>query len=189
MKFFTALLCTVVFAPAALAANANLADELLDADQAFQLSTRVIDGTTLEASWNIAPGYFLYRDKFHFETLDNRLTLGAPQIPPGKKKQDPLFGIVETYSKSLQIRLPIARHDATAHSARLRITAQGCNEPVGVCYPPMVKEVSFNLPAVTTITAASSPAQALGATTDRAISLKDLTKRVTTFGGEPVWFE
>ncbi len=186
IKFSAALFCIAMLAPAAAAgAGANPSEELLDADQAFQLSTRVVDGSTLEASWKITPGYYLYRNNFRFESLDSGVTLAAPQIPSGKKKQDPLFGMVETHSKSVLIRLPIVRHDTRERSVRLRITAQGCNEPVGVCYPPMIKEVSFNLPAVATTAGVPSPALAL-VTPDRGISLKDLTKSVKGFGDEPV---
>jgi thioredoxin:protein disulfide reductase len=119
-------------------------EDLLEADQAFQLSTRAVNGSTLEARWKIAPGYYLYRDKFKFEALDGG-TLRDPVFPRGKKKQDPLFGVVEIYTKAVKVRLPFER-GANASTARLRIVAQGCNEPVGVCYPPIVKEVDFRLP-------------------------------------------
>ena len=120
-------------------------DELLDPDQAFRLTTRTVNETTLEASWKIAPDYYLYRDKFKFEALDGT-QLREPVIPRGKKKDDPLFGEVETYTRSVKIRVPYTRA-AGATTARLRITAQGCNEPVGVCYPPIVKEGEIRLPA------------------------------------------
>ena len=119
-------------------------EDLLEPDQAFQLSTRVVNDTTLEASWKIAPGYYLYRDKFKFEAL-NGATLRDPVFPRGETKQDPLFGSVEIYTKAVKVRLPFER-GAGAQTARLRIVAQGCNEPVGVCYPPIVKEVDFRLP-------------------------------------------
>lgn len=152
-------------------------DELLDPDQAFRLSTRTLDATTLEASWKIAPDYYLYRDKFKFEALDGT-QLREPVIPRGKKKDDPLFGEVETYTKSVKIRVPYTRA-AGATTARLRITAQGCNEPVGVCYPPIVKEIEFKLPAVKT-----KPVATTTPATDKISSLKDLTRSLAPAGGE-----
>jgi len=140
-KSLTALLFLLL--PAAQASQTG--DDLLEADQAFRLSTRVVNPTTLEASWKIAPGYFLYRDKFKFEVLDDTVALQDPVFPVGKKKQDPLFGTVETYFKSVKVRLPFERKQG-ALTTRLRITAQGCNEPVGVCYPPITKDVDFTLP-------------------------------------------
>jgi thiol:disulfide interchange protein DsbD len=64
----------------------------------------------------------------------------------------------------------------------LRITAQGCNEPVGVCYPPIVKQVDFKLPPVT---ATRAPAAAVTvAPVGEIQSLKDLTRPVASLGGE-----
>ena len=155
-------------------------EELLEADQAFHLTTRTLNGTTLEASWKIAPGYYMYRDKFKFEAL-NGTRLKNPVFPRGKKKQDPLFGEVETYTKAVKIRLPYTRSEG-ASTARLRITAQGCNEPVGVCYPPIVKEVDFKLPLVKAkpITSTAPATE----TTDKISSLKDLTRSLAPAGGE-----
>jgi len=122
-------------------------DELLEPDQAFALSTRVVNAETIEAGWKIAPGYYMYRDKFKFEVIGGDVVVRPAVFPPGKKKQDPLFGLVETYTKSVTVQLPLARRQTGAQSMRLRITAQGCNEPIGVCYSPIVKEVTFALPA------------------------------------------
>lgn len=130
--------------------------ELLEPEQAFALSVKVLDGQTLEASWKIAPGYYMYRDKFKFESLDTSVSLQTPVIPPGKKKNDPTFGVVETFTTSVNVRLPIGQRPNGAHNAKLRITSQGCNEPIGVCYPPLVKEVNVSLPAVKTAAPATS---------------------------------
>jgi thiol:disulfide interchange protein DsbD len=166
------------------AAQSQEQEELLEPDQAFQLSTRVIDTTTLEASWQIAPGYYLYRDKFKFEPLDGT-RIDSPIFPRGKKKQDPLFGEVETYTKSVKIRVPYTRQQGL-QTAQLRITAQGCNEPVGVCYPPIVKEVVFKLPPAT-----GAGARAAGSSIAPVVeisSLSDFTRGPALMSGavEPV---
>jgi thiol:disulfide interchange protein DsbD len=122
--------------------------ELLEPEQAFALSVKVRDAQTLEASWKIAPGYYMYRDKFKFESLDPALTLKPAVVPAGKKKADPAFGTVETYINTVTVRLPIEKRADGAQTAKLRITGQGCNEPIGVCYPPMTQEVSVALPAL-----------------------------------------
>lgn len=123
-------------------------DELLEPDKAFALKTNVLDGNTLEARWDIAKGYYLYRDKFKFDVVKGSAKVLTPQLPKGKKKNDPLFGIVETYVKSVAVKLPLKRSNANAETLTLRITSQGCNDPIGVCYPPIIKEVAFRLPAI-----------------------------------------
>ena len=160
------------------AASAAPEDELLEPDKAFQLSTRVVDARTVEASWRIADGYYLYKDKFKFEALDKNIRVQSPIIPPGKKKDDPFFGTTETYFKTVTIRVPLERNDA-AQTARLRITAQGCNEPIGVCYPPITKEVSMALPAMT----AQAPVGD-GATRREVRSLKDLAQIISPSDGQ-----
>lgn len=130
------------FAPAELLAPP---DELLPPDEAFSLSARTIDATTLEARWYIADGYYMYQNRFKFEVQDSAIALGSPSYPAGSKKSDPFFGEVETYVKEVVVKLPMARQQADAQTTTLRITAQGCNEPVGVCYPPIIRDVSFNL--------------------------------------------
>lgn len=146
-------------------------DELLEPDKAFALTTRAIDADTIEATWRIADGYYLYKDKFKFEALDPNIRVQSPIIPPGKKKNDPFFGETETYIKAVSVRVPIER-SGSASNVRLRITAQGCNEPIGVCYPPQVKEVSVALPAQT------APAPS-GSAPREVRSLKDLAQIIT----------
>jgi len=175
-KYFTLLLLLLLSPARSEQTNENL----LEADQAFRLSTRTVNGATLEARWKIAPDYYLYRDKFKFEVIEGG-TLKDPVFPRGKKKQDPLFGEVETYTKSVKVRLPFERREG-APSARLRITAQGCNEPVGVCYPPIVKEVDFKLPPVKATRAPVTTVAA--APVSKVRSLKDLTRPVASLGGE-----
>ena len=62
------------------------ADEFLEPEAAFAFSARALDANTLEARWQIADGYYLYRDKFKFELKG--ATLGQPTLPAGKVKQD-----------------------------------------------------------------------------------------------------
>src|SRR4030065_213296 len=117
----------------------NDPQELLEPDQAFALSLRVRDAETLEASWKIATGHYMYRDKFRFESLDPAFVLKPAVIPAGKKKEDPSFGMVETYINAVTIQLPIGQRAGGAQTVKLRITAQGRNEPIGGCQPPVGK--------------------------------------------------
>ncbi|MFV1993101.1 MAG: protein-disulfide reductase DsbD [Acidiferrobacterales bacterium] len=134
----------------------SAADELLEPDKAFAMSTRVVDANTLEASWKIAKGYYMYRDKFKFKVVSGDLILDNPVSPKGIMKKDPTFGNTEIYKKKVVITLPLARTNSKAFTATLRITGQGCNDPIGVCYPPIVKTVKFDLPAAATTKTISS---------------------------------
>ena len=142
-KFFL-----LVLALAGAVAHANpLQDELLEPEKAFQASVRAVDGETLEAQWKIADGYYLYRDKFKFEALDDGVIVKEVRIPPGTRKHDEFFGDVETYRKQVKIIVTLGRNDSAARDLKLKVTSQGCAD-VGVCYPPQTQTVNLKLAAV-----------------------------------------
>jgi len=140
MRILTAVLFLV-----SLCAHAGEAD-LLDAEQAFRFSAHSTGANMLEVRYQIADGYYLYRDKFKFSAEPAAdFTLGAPQIPPGKVKQDEYFGKVETYRHEIVIKIPLTR-SGSATSLTLKAVSQGCAD-VGVCYPPLTQTAKISLPA------------------------------------------
>ncbi|MEW5943986.1 MAG: protein-disulfide reductase DsbD [Pseudomonadota bacterium] len=120
--------------------------ELLDPEEAFRFSARALDANTIEARYRIADGYYLYRDKLKFALQPGAAVLGAPQLPPGKVKQDEFFGRVESYRGEVVIRLPLKRTGDGAQTVALKAVSQGCAD-VGVCYPPLAQSVKVSLPA------------------------------------------
>lgn len=115
--------------------------ELLDVEQAFQVSARFLDANTVELSYRIADGYYMYRARFKFVSEEGQPAPGKARTPAGKFKQDATFGRVETYRKSVRVLLPFAKAGkSTAASGpekfiTLQATSQGCAD-AGVCYPP-----------------------------------------------------
>ena len=121
---------------------ARAADDFLDPDQAFQLSVRVLDAKRLELSYKVAPGYYLYRERFKFTSPDAKL--GEPQIPPGKKHYDTaLEQNVETYHDGVVVVLPVV---SAGKAFTLNATHQGCADK-GLCYPPQPRTVAVALKA------------------------------------------
>ena len=120
--------------------------ELLELEKAFRFSAQARDGA-VEVSFAIADGYYLYRDKFRFAAEGNpQVRLGAPQLPAGIRHKDEFFGEVETYRRSVSIRIPAegqGRFD-------LKVTSQGCAD-VGVCYVPMDSKATLQLAAASRI--------------------------------------
>lgn len=129
------------------------AEEFLDPAVAFKPSVKALDGQTLEVSFAIAKGYYLYRNAFRVAVDGESATLGALQIPKGKEKDDENFGKVEVYYKAVAIRVPVERNASGVLSLKLNVTSQGCAD-AGVCYPPQTQVVSLELPD-----AASAPAK------------------------------
>jgi thiol:disulfide interchange protein DsbD len=136
------------------------AQELLPPEVAFKFSARALDAGTLEVRYQIADGYYLYRDKFKFAAEPETVKLGAAQFPQGDVHNDEFFGKVETYRKELRIRLPLT-HDAATNKLKLAVTSQGCAD-VGVCYVPQQQTAEIELPAAGSAAAASLPATGAG---------------------------
>jgi thiol:disulfide interchange protein DsbD len=116
------------------------AEEPLPPEQAFRFSARAVDARTIEARWQITDKYYMYRDKFKFAAEGG--TLGAPNYPPGKMKEDENFGKVEVYRKEVKILIPV---EATG-VVTLKAVSQGCWDG-GICYPPINQEARIELPA------------------------------------------
>jgi thioredoxin:protein disulfide reductase len=134
------------------------ADEFLDPAVAFKASAQALDSQTVEVSYEIAKGYYLYRDKFRFAVEGETVGLGTPVFPKGKEHQDENFGQVEVYYKTVAIRLPVERASSGPLALKLKLSSQGCAD-AGVCYPPQSQTVSVELPDP-----ASTPASAPAAT-------------------------
>lgn len=120
--------------------------KLLPPEEAFRFAVRALDTRTLEANFEIANGYYLYRDRMSFALESDGLALGATTLPAGKLKDDEFFGRVETYRDRLVVRLPMAKA-APGQSVTLRADSQGCAD-VGVCYPPLTQRLTVTVPAV-----------------------------------------
>jgi thiol:disulfide interchange protein DsbD len=158
---WAALLAAATLLGIGLPARAANAD-FLDAVQAFVLSPRAPDAHSVEVRFDIAPGYYLYREKLAFEAAPGVL-VAAPQLPPGHVKFDTNFNKqVETYRDVLKVPLAVGAVNAPF---ALKVTSQGCADK-GLCYPPLVRHlrvdvVGGNVVAVRNIT--PDEAQALEA--------------------------
>src|SRR5437763_1834441 len=138
LRFFG--LAIALFALIALQSARAAEDEFLEPDKAFQFSAQPRDAKSVEVTFAIAPGYYLYREQFKFAATG--ASLGAPVIPPGKVKFDETFQKnVETYRNAVTILVPVAEAGA---EFRLVVTSQGCAD-AGLCYPPMQSAAAVGL--------------------------------------------
>jgi thioredoxin:protein disulfide reductase len=127
-------------------ALALMDDELLEPEKAFAVEASAADADTIRAVWTIADGYYMYRDKFRFESNTAGVTLGEPRIPRGTLTEDEFFGEVETFRDRIAIEIPIERGAGAPRSFELETVSQGCAD-LGVCYPPLTQVVKIDLPA------------------------------------------
>jgi thiol:disulfide interchange protein DsbD len=114
----------------------------LDVDQAFAFFISLDGPDTISVHWTIAPGYYLYADKFNFAISGpeaSRIAL-IPVLPAGVKHEDEFFGEVTVYFGQARavLRLP----DNSAEQFTLAVGFQGCAE-AGLCYPPTQHNVDI----------------------------------------------
>ena len=140
-KYLSATLLMLAFAwhPA------QAEEELLEPDKAFPFEVTVKDDV-IQAEWNIPKGYYLYRSKIQLSTATPGITLGEIQLPAGKIKQDEFFGAVEIYQHPVTAQVPIVRENPEITEFELKAVYQGCAD-IGVCYPPITKQIQLTLPA------------------------------------------
>ena len=119
--------------------------KLLPPEQAFHFSARALDAGTLEARFDVADGYYLYRDKLQFMLEKSPPSLGSAMLPTAQRKHDQFFGDVEIYRGAVTIKLPISG-SAPREALVLVADSQGCAD-VGVCYPPTRQQVRLVVPA------------------------------------------
>ncbi len=122
-------------------------DDLLKPDIAFKASLSQSSPDSIQATWDIADGYYMYRKRFSFESDTAGITLGTPVFPKGKMKEDPGFGMVETYRDNVVVEIPVIRSDTSVTNFSLKTKSQGCAD-IGVCYPPQKKTLAIKLAAL-----------------------------------------
>ena len=149
MKRIVLLLLTLALAaPAAAQLKLGGTDNLLEPEKAFRFSARALDASSVEVTFAIADGYYMYRERFKFAADGNSaVRLGAPEFPRGLAHKDEFFGETQVYRQNVRIRLPVegeGRFD-------LKVTSQGCAD-AGVCYVPMESVASIQLAAAGTET-------------------------------------
>ncbi|MDH5229019.1 MAG: protein-disulfide reductase DsbD [Gammaproteobacteria bacterium] len=124
----------------------NAQPDFLPVDQAFVLSVEYVDGNTLVARWDVAEGYYLYKDKMHFTLVDgDGVKLGEPLLPKGKEKFDEYFGKMESYFDEVSVPIPLFRSNTDPVDISLKVEYQGCAE-AGFCYPPQSSLQVMSLP-------------------------------------------
>ncbi|RUM96766.1 protein-disulfide reductase DsbD [Pseudaminobacter arsenicus] len=136
MRFIVSALIALFLSAGAASSQQPVAP--LDVDDAFALSVARV-GEKLELRWNIAPGYYLYRDNF-------TITQGATDVPftvsEGVAKDDPGFGNVEVIFDEAIVDLTPAAGEP------VRVDYQGCQDG-GICYRPEARVVAPDTLVVT----------------------------------------
>lgn len=117
-------------------------DQVLTPDQAFKLTISPQDKSTVQASFTIAPGHYLYRDRIKFESKN--ATIDRIDLPKGEIKKDPNFGEMEVFHQSFVAKIVLKNIPNNLQKVTLQASFQGCSEK-GLCYSPIHKTIEVAL--------------------------------------------
>lgn len=129
---------------------------LLPDHEAF-IEVAYTEGESVKVSWQIAEGYYMYRDQFNAIPKTAGLEFGQVSFPEGVVENDPEFGEVVVYFNRVEYTIPIKSRPNNGNEIEFDLKAQGCNKPVGVCYAPQTRPVSLALIGNTSSTAPQTP--------------------------------
>ena len=119
------------------------ADDFLPAKTAYKVTTAVESGRVV-VRYEIAPDYYLYRDRLGFETVTPGVTLAAPTLPVGIDHEDEYFGRQIIYRGVTIVGVPVT-FAGEPRDFEIKVKLQGCAD-AGLCYPPQTWPVSVTWP-------------------------------------------
>ena len=140
------LLCSLFLLPTAAQASLfgqNAGNQFVPVDQAFAFDFKQ-QNDKLTLSWQIRPGYYLYRQQI--KLVPQQATLGQFELPAGLTHKDEFFGEVAIFKEPLALTIPLLQ---ASDNASLSVTYQGCAE-AGFCYPPETRVIPLSAVAVAT---------------------------------------
>ena len=137
------LIAALVAIVPSLAGSIAAAQDVLRPEAAFPYTLEASEDQ-ITLAFQVPEGYYLYRQRFGFESLTDGVVLGAADFPQGKMYEDEFFGVMETYREEFEIRIPYQR-SANVEEMEFRLMLQGCAD-IGLCYPPQRWDSTLALP-------------------------------------------
>lgn len=122
---------------------AGAKDDFPPPDQVFRYLVEA-KGNCLTISWDVAPGYYLYKDRLGVESGTPGVTVGAPDYPKGETHHDEYFGEQEIYRDDFTVTAPLTEMKAGTHEITVKLKLQGCAD-AGLCYPPSTWETKVTV--------------------------------------------
>lgn len=154
---YRSLLALVPACAIAATTPLHAADDFLDVDAAFRLSTTVNPDGMVAVRFDIAHGYYLYRERISFAVGTEPEQPLPVELPAGQVKHDPNFDRdMQIYHDPLALRLILNRAPAKQPTV-LHVRYQGCAE-AGLCYPPQARDFDLRFSAAGNLSAAEPPA-------------------------------
>ncbi|MDB2461417.1 protein-disulfide reductase DsbD [Gammaproteobacteria bacterium] len=108
----------------------------LKADEAFLISLKKEENKFLIVNFNVANGYYLYKDKIKIYYDEKKIS--EIKFPKPIITEDEFFGISEIYKSNFSLKIKI-----NEKVQRVQVSYQGCADK-GLCYAPAKKIFEIN---------------------------------------------
>ncbi|MFY0642143.1 MAG: protein-disulfide reductase DsbD [Bermanella sp.] len=158
LRFILCFCFALVTAPSSWAGLfSNETDGPLPAHEAIQFITEQ-DGPVLTIAFELADNVYLYQDKLKFSLLDKTSYSSASFTETPEVISDPSFGDVPVFFNSATAKLDLT--NLPESTSQLKMRYQGCDQAIGLCYPPqtsMVDIQSFDRSAAVKSTSTATP--------------------------------
>ncbi|HEY6529487.1 MAG TPA: protein-disulfide reductase DsbD [Cellvibrionaceae bacterium] len=125
-----------------LTQKAAASEEFLPVEQAYKVNV-IQEGGYIYLDWNIAKGYYLYKEKFKiFAQTEQGKTAITPSFEASQSKYDPYFKKdVEIFHNATRVTLSTAN---LPKQFEMKLTSQGCAD-AGLCYAPHTQFFQIDL--------------------------------------------
>jgi len=135
----------------------------LPVERAYPLEAS-LEGNEAVFQWQIAEGYYLYRERLRFSAVGSEGPAPlAVVLPEGEAHEDEFLGQTQIYRGYLEVRVPLGASAALS----LEVKSQGCAD-AGLCYPPRTQVFAVDPSAGTIVEAAAGAPPARAAPARRA---------------------
>ncbi len=131
-----------------------------DPEDAFILSAKSLNQSTLAVRFEIMDCCYLYQERMSFTPVSREITFGSISYSKGKSYEDAFFGKTVIHRNSVDITIPIVKKPDNVAVVDVTVKYQGCSD-AGVCYPPQEQLITVALAGGSTSSLAAASTASL----------------------------
>jgi thiol:disulfide interchange protein len=118
-------------------------EQPLPPEQAFVVTAKLKSANVVAVEIIPAKKHYLYKSKTRFALKNSPgVSIRDVVLSSGEIKDDPFFGRIEVYRGTARADITLDRKPS-AGGMTLIAYFQGCNEALGICYPPLERSIEL----------------------------------------------
>ena len=118
-------------------------EQPLPPELAFAVTAKLKSANVVAVEIIPAKKHYLYKSKTRFALKNSPgVSIREVVLSSGEIKDDPFFGRIEVYKGTARADIALDR-TPSASGVTLLAYFQGCNEALGICYPPLERSIEL----------------------------------------------